>query len=61
MHVIIHLKDFDITSFYKTMKTKLNLTIIVLVVLYWWCHNLKDEHKLQVFENKVHRKTFGPE
>ena len=37
-------------------------TIILPVVLYGcetWSLNLREEHKLRAFENKVHRKILG--
>jgi hypothetical protein len=43
--------------------TKLYKTIILPVVLYrcgTWYLTLREEHRLRVFENRVLRRTFGP-
>jgi hypothetical protein len=55
------------TVFYKTLskniKTKIQKTIILPVVLYGcetWSLTLREEHWLRVFENMVLRRIFGP-
>jgi hypothetical protein len=51
-------------SLSKNIKIRIYRTIIFLVVLYvWetWSLTLRKEHRLRVFENKVFRRTFGPE
>ena len=47
----------------KKLKVKTYKTIILPVVLYsceTWSLTLREVHRLRVFENKVHRKIFGP-
>jgi hypothetical protein len=47
----------------KNTKVRLHKTIIVPVVLYvceTWSLTVREEHKLKVFENRVLRRTFGP-
>jgi hypothetical protein len=42
---------------------KIYKTIILPVVLYWcetWSLTLREDHRLQVFENRVLRRIFGP-
>ena len=46
----------------KKLKVKTYKTIILPVVLYGcetWSLTLREEHRLRLFENKVHRKIFG--
>ena len=46
----------------KKLKVKTYKTTILPVVLYGcetWSHNLRKEHRLMVFENKVLRNIFG--
>ena len=46
----------------KKLKVKTYKTIVLPVVLYGcktWSLTLREEHRLRVFENKVHRKIFG--
>ena len=46
----------------KTIKIKINRTVILTVALYW-CEtcspNLKEKRTLRVFENRVLRSIFG--
>jgi hypothetical protein len=47
----------------KNMEIKINETLILSVVLYGcetWSFMLRKEHRLSVFDNRVHRRTFGP-
>jgi hypothetical protein len=47
----------------KTLKIKINRTIILPVVLYGcetWSLTLREERRLRVFENRVLRRVFGP-
>jgi len=47
----------------KTLKIKKYRTIILPVVLYGcetWSLTLREERRLQVFENRVLRRVFGP-
>jgi hypothetical protein len=47
----------------KTVKIKIYTTIILPVVLYGcetWSPTLRDERRLQVFENRELRIVFGP-
>jgi hypothetical protein len=47
----------------KTIKIRINKTIILPVVLYGyetWSLTLREEHRLRVFENRVLRRIFGP-
>jgi len=47
----------------KTIKTKIQRTVIVSVVLNEyenWSLTLKEEHMLRVFQNKVLGRIFGP-
>jgi hypothetical protein len=47
----------------KTLKIKIYRTIILLIVLYGcetWSLTLREERRLQVFENRVLRRVFGP-
>jgi hypothetical protein len=47
----------------KNLKIKIYRTIILPVVLYGcetWALTLREERRLQVFENRVLRKVFGP-
>jgi hypothetical protein len=47
----------------SNVKIKIYKTIILPVVLYGcesWSLMLKEEHRLKVFENRVHRRIFGP-
>jgi hypothetical protein len=44
-------------------KVKIYITIILPVVLYGcetWSLTLREEHRLRVLENRVLRRTFGP-
>jgi hypothetical protein len=48
----------------KNLKIKIYKTVILPVVLYGcetWSLNLREEHRLRVFENRVLRRIFGPE
>ena len=47
----------------KNVKTKINRTIILTVVLYGcetWLFTLMDKRRLRIFENRVLRRIFGP-
>jgi hypothetical protein len=47
----------------KNLKIRIYKTIILPVVLYGcetWSLTLREEHRLQVFENRVLRRIFGP-
>ena len=47
----------------KNLKIKIYRTIILFVVLYvceTWSLTLREEHRLNVFENRVLRRIFGP-
>jgi hypothetical protein len=47
----------------RKVKVKIYKTIILPVVLYGcktWSLILRDKHRLQVFENRVLRRIFGP-
>ena len=47
----------------KTLKIKIYRTIILPVLLYGyetWSPTLREERRLQVFENRVLRRLFGP-
>ena len=47
----------------KNLKIKIYRTIILPVVLYGcetWSLNLREEHRLRVFEQRVLRGIFGP-
>ena len=47
----------------KNIKLKIYKTVILPVILYGcetWTLTLREEKSLQVFENKVLRKIFGP-
>ena len=47
----------------KNIKVKIYKTVILPVILYaceTWILTLREEKRLQVFENKVLRKIFGP-
>ena len=47
----------------KNLKTKIYITIILLVVLYGceaWSLAAREERKLRLFENMVLRRIFGP-
>jgi hypothetical protein len=47
----------------RNVKVKTYKTIIVPVVLYGcetWSLTLREEHRLNVFENRVIRRIFGP-
>jgi hypothetical protein len=49
---------------YRNLKVKIYKTIILPVLLYGcetWSLTLGEEHRLRVFENRVLRRTFGPE
>ncbi|KAJ4445250.1 hypothetical protein ANN_07051 [Periplaneta americana] len=46
----------------KNLKVRIHKTVILPVLLYGcetWTLNLREEHRLRVFENKVLRKVFG--
>jgi hypothetical protein len=48
---------------YRNLKVKIYKTIILPVVLYWcetWSLTLREEHRLEMFENRVLRRIFGP-
>ena len=54
---------FVIPNSLKNIKLKMYKTVILPVILYGcktWTLTLREEKRLQVFENKVLRKTFGP-
>ena len=65
MHVITGYSLEKILSFRllsRKLKVKTYKTIILPVVLYGcetWSLTLREEHRLRVFENKVHRKILG--
>ena len=47
----------------KNLKIKIHRTIILLVVLYGceaWSPTLREERRLEVFENRTLRRIFGP-
>jgi hypothetical protein len=47
----------------RSVKIRIHKTIILPVVLYdceTWSLTLKEEHKLNIFENRVLRRIFGP-
>jgi hypothetical protein len=47
----------------RNVKIKIYNTIILPVVLYGyetWSLTLREEHRLRVFENRVHIRIFGP-
>jgi hypothetical protein len=47
----------------KNLKIQIYETVILPVVLYvceTWSLNLREEHRLRVFENRVLRRIFGP-
>jgi hypothetical protein len=47
----------------KNLKIKIDKTAVLPVVLYGyetWSLNLRWEHRLRVFENRVLRRIFGP-
>jgi hypothetical protein len=47
----------------KKLKIKMYKTVILPVGLYGcetWSLNLKEEHRLRIFENRVLRRIFGP-
>ncbi|KAJ4442267.1 hypothetical protein ANN_12133 [Periplaneta americana] len=47
---------------FKNLKVRIYKTVILPVLLYGcetWTLNLREEHRLRVFENKVLRKMFG--
>jgi hypothetical protein len=47
----------------RNLKTKIYRTVILPVVLYGcetWSLTLKEEHRLNVFENRVLIRMFGP-
>jgi hypothetical protein len=47
----------------KNLKMRICKTISLPVVLYeceTWSPNIKEEHRLRVFENRVLRRIFGP-
>jgi hypothetical protein len=47
----------------ECIKVKICKTIILPLVLYGcdtWSLTLREEHRLRVFENRVHRRIFGP-
>jgi hypothetical protein len=47
----------------KNLKIKIYETVILPVVLYGcetWSLNLREEHRLRVFENRVLREIYGP-
>jgi hypothetical protein len=48
---------------FKNVKLRIYKATILLVVLYGceiWSLTLKEEHRLNVFENRVLRRIFGP-
>jgi len=50
------------SSLSKNIKTKIYRTVILPVDLYGceaWSLNLREKHRLQVFENRVLKKIFG--
>jgi hypothetical protein len=64
MLTIIQSKIFYLPASYKkNLKIKIYKTVILPIVLYWcetWSLNLREEHRLRVFENSVLRIIFGP-
>jgi hypothetical protein len=64
MLAIILSKIFCIpVSYNKKLKIKIYRTVTLPVVLYGcetWALNLREEHRLRVFENRVLRRIFGP-
>jgi hypothetical protein len=56
-------KSFVFPSHIQNLKIKIYKTVIFPVVLYGykiWSLNLREEHTLRVFQNKVLRRIFGP-
>jgi hypothetical protein len=54
---------FSSSLLYKTIKIKIQRTLILSIVLYGyenWSLALKEEHMLSVFQNKVLRRIFWP-
>jgi hypothetical protein len=48
----------------KNLKIRIYKTVILPVVLYGsetWSLTLREEHRLEVFENRALRRMFGPE
>jgi hypothetical protein len=61
-HVVLHLLSSWMIP--KNLKIKIYNTIILPSVLYLcktWPLTLREEHRLRVFENRVLRRTLGPE
>jgi hypothetical protein len=59
-HSVQNLLPFSLLS--KNLKSKINRTIILPVVLYGcktWSLTLWEERRLRVFENRVLRRIFG--
>jgi hypothetical protein len=57
-------KSFFFPSHIKELKIKIYKTLILQIELYrcgTWSLNLREEHRLRVFENRVLRRIFGPE
>jgi hypothetical protein len=47
----------------EILKTRIYRTLILTLVLYeceTWSLTLREEHRLEVFENRVLRRIFGP-
>jgi hypothetical protein len=50
-------------SYQKNLKIKIYKTVILPIVLYGcetWSLNLREGHRLRVFEKRVLRRIFGP-
>ena len=64
MHAIMHYRDFCHPNFSKkNSKLKIYKTVILPVILYGcetWTLTLREDQRLQVFENKFLREIFGP-
>jgi hypothetical protein len=60
-HAVQNLISSSLLS--KTVKIKINKTAVLPFVLYGcetWSLNLREEHKMRVFDNKVIRRIPGP-
>jgi hypothetical protein len=56
-------KSFVFQSHIKKPEDKVYKTVILPVVLYGcetWSHNLREEHRLRISENRVLRRICGP-
>jgi hypothetical protein len=57
-------EPFVFSSAFKNLKIRIFETIILPVILYeceTWSLELREEHRLRVFENRGLRKVFGPQ